>query len=180
MNANKKIKNFITKLEKLLIDQEIKESIIEKINFYLKNGKIYFDNNDLYGTYINRNDLNRANPAKEFLEIKINDSNLICNYSEWSNRNIINITQNNIKGGNTSIYKKETTNIFTYNNKNEFRISEKEKIYNYQNKLIYESQLEKEYDYDTFPYEDSIIVYNENNFSNKFSLEKNGIFQMVL
>ncbi|MBE6152774.1 MAG: hypothetical protein E7166_00910 [Firmicutes bacterium] len=177
MKKNKKSKCFISKLNELLIDSEIKEQIIEKINFYLYYGKIHFDNNDLYGTYINKNDLNRATPAKEFLEIKIIDNNLICNYSEWSNRKITNIAQKRIKGGNTSVYKKETTDVFTYNNNNEFRINELEKIYNYQNILIYESKLEKEYNYDTYPYKDSNIVYNDDNFNNNFSLEKNWYIQ---
>lgn len=175
MKTKKKINDFISKLDKLLIDTDIKELIIEKINFYLIHGKIFFDNNDLYGTYINTRDLNRATPAKEFLEIKIIDNNLICNYSEWSNKKVVNITEHGIKGGNTSIFKKETNTVSTYNNNNQFSINEQEKIYNYQNRLIFESQLEKEYDFDT--YEDSNIVYSDNNFSNNFSLEKNWYIQ---
>lgn len=172
MKTNKKITNFISKLEKILIDSEIKELIIEKINFYLIHGKIIFSKNELYGTYINRSDLNRATPAKEFFELKIADNNLVCNYSEWSNKKVVHITQQSIKGGNTSIYKKETNTVHTYNNTNQFSINEQGKIYNYQNRLIFESQLEKEYDYDTYPYEDSNIVYKDNSISNSFSLEK--------
>lgn len=103
MKKNKKINTFFTKINTLLIDNEIKELINEKIVFYLEYGKMYLDNTNLYGTYVNTNDLSRANPTKEFLEIKIIDNNLICNFSEFSNKKIINITQTSLKGGNTSI-----------------------------------------------------------------------------
>ena len=177
MSLNKEITNYISTLNKLFVDTEIKEKIVEKINFYKKYGKIYFKENNLYGTFINTYDLTRATPAKEFLEIKILDNNVICNYSEQSNKKIINIVQNGIKGGNTSICKKESTDIRSYNNNNRFSIEEIEKIYNYQDDLIYESNLEKEYNYDTYPYEICNIIYRDNNYGNYFSLEKKWYIQ---
>lgn len=178
MSLNKKITNYISTLDKIIVDREIKEKIVEKINFYKKYGKIYFEDKNLYGTFINTYDLNRATPAKEFLEIKILDNNnLICNYSEQSNNKIINIVQNGIKGGNTSISKKEATDTRSYNNNNQFRIEEIEKIYNYQDDLIYESNLEKKYNYDTYPYECCNIIYSDNNYGNYFSLEKKWYIQ---
>lgn len=160
-------------LNKIIVDEEICEDIIEKINFYLEYGKIYLDGKDLYGKYENKKDLNRAIPAVEFLEIKARDELFICNYSEWSNRKVVNIVQKSLKGGNTSIYKKETDYTLTYNNENSTSSEEKEKIFNYQKRLVFDSKLEKEYDFDTYSKDDSNIIYNKEDFSNKFSLEKN-------
>ena len=167
-----KTNNFISKLEKILVDSEIKELIINKINFYSANAKLQIHNDELYGTYINKCDLNRATPAKEFLEIKILDSNVVCNFSELSNRKLVNIAQNTLKGGHTSISKKETIKEFTCNNNNEFSVEEQERIYNYQNRLVYESNLKRQSDFDTYPYADSNIIYNTACFDNEFSLER--------
>lgn len=167
-----KTNNFISKLEKILVDSEIKELIINKINFYSAKAKLQIHNDELYGTYINKCDLNRATPSKEFLEIKILDSNVVCNFSELSNRKLVNIAQNTLKGGHTSISKKETIKEFTYNNNNEFSVEEQERIYNYQNRLVYESNLKRQSDFDTYPYADSNIIYNTACFDNEFSLER--------
>lgn len=166
------VSKFIMKLEEILIDSKIKDLIKSKISFYSINGKLHIRNNELYGTYINKCDLNRATPAKEFLEIKIQDNNVVCNFSEYSNRKLVNITQNTLKGGNTRIYKKETEQGVTYNYNNVFDILEQERIYNYQKSMVYESDFKRQSDFDTFPYEDSNMMYNKACSDNEFSLER--------
>jgi len=168
----KKSDKFILKLEKLCIDSEIKKDIIYKIQFYEEYSKLYIKDNVLYGTYINKCDLNRATPAKEFLEIKIFDNNLICNYSEDSNRRIINIIQNTLKGGHTRVCKKIETKGFTYNQNNKIDIEQTEEIFNYQNELIYKSNLNQQSDYDTYPERDSNIIYATEHFDNYMLLER--------
>lgn len=176
MNNKKKLNKLLKKLDKLLIDRKIKELIIDKIDFYSRYGKIYIDNDFIYGTHCVKN-LNYSNPRKEFLEIKIINNNFICNYSEWENEKVINIVQKSIKGGNTRVYKKEETNNFAWNNNNKLKMQEQQKIYNCQNELVFESILEKEYDYYTYSFEGSKVIYSETDCSNRFSLEKKWYIQ---
>jgi len=168
----KKIDKFIEKLDKLCLDSEIKKDIHYRIGYYNQYGNLYIKDNELYGTYINKCDLNRATPAKEFLEIKIFDNNLICNYSEDSNRRIINIIQNTLKGGHTRVCKKIETKGFTYNQNNKIDIEQTEEIFNYQNELIYKSNLNQQSDYDTYPERDSNIIYATEHFDNYMLLER--------
>ena len=170
---NRKLSKYVEELDKKLIDSEIKKSIMDSINFYLSHGKLYIDGDNLYGTYINTKDGTRANHAKEFLEIKIDGFEIICNYSEWSNRRLVNVIQNTLKGGNTKIYRKYTDKIATFNNQNMFDIKEEEYIYNYQGRLIYDYEMRKSKDYDTGAYDKSGIIYNGGFWNNYLLLEKN-------
>lgn len=168
------LKKYISLIEKEVIDEEIKEKIIEKIKFYAYYGKLYVDKKDLYGTYVNKKDLNRATPAKEFLEIKI-DNAFICNYSEWSNAKLVNIFQRTLKGGHTQIIKRERVDYRTYNNKNNNYEETIEKIYNHDKKLIYKSEKKEENDFETYLNEPNHIIYN--NDSNMTEIEKRWYIQ---
>jgi len=168
----KKIDKFIEKLDKLCLDSEIKKDIHYRIGYYNQYGNLYIKDNVLYGTYINKCDLNRATPAKEFLEIKIFDNNFICNYSYDSNDTIVNIVQNTLKGGHARLYKRKEKKEFRYNQNNEFNIEEIEEIFNYQKDLVYKSNLKKQNDFDTYPDKDRDIVYSTESFCNEFSLDK--------
>lgn len=173
--VNEKILDkYISFIEKEILDEEIKEKLIELIKFYYYYGKLCIDRKDLYGTYVNTKDLNRANPAKEFLEIKVDD-NFICNYSEWSNRKLVNIIQNFLKGGQSIIQKKEIVHYLTYNNRNEISEETVEKIYDYEKKLIYQCKKEEGNDFNTYLDNKEHIIYNtrEDSFDeNKLTIEK--------
>ena len=169
---NRKFSKYIEVLDKIIVDSEILKTIKDKINYYLSHGKLYLDGDDLYGTFINKYDGTRANPVKEFLEIKMNGYEVICNYSEWSNRRLVNIIQNTLKGGNTKIYIKYTDKIASFDENNMYDVKEEERIYNYQRRLIYDYELNSEKEYATGAYNDSGIIYN--GFRTNYSkLEKN-------
>ena len=171
--VNEKIlENYISFIEKEIVDEDIKEKIIEKIKFYSYYGKLYIDKKDLYGIYVNKKDLNRCNPAKEFLEIKF-DYDFICNYSDWSNAKLVNIVQRNLKGGHTQIFKRERVDYRTYNNRNHSTEETIEKIFNYDNCLVYQSKKEEENDFDTYLNEANHIIYNnESSQDNILKIEK--------
>lgn len=169
-----KIAKYKACLDEMLVDEEIKEEIIKLINFYNEYGRLNIDGNSLYGKYINDKDLNYANPVKEFLEIKIDGSIIICNYTDWCNRRVVNIIQNCLKGAHNKIYKKTTDESRAYNNRNEYNIEEIEKIYDEQNNIVYDCKLEKNSDFDTYYAKENSIIYNGKTcFENCFNLEKN-------
>lgn len=167
-----KLNQFKEYLSNFIVDEEIKESLLFSIDFYHSNGKLYLDDRYLYGVYINTNDLNRATPAKEYFEIKIDGGCLICNYSNSSINKIVNIIQRNIKGGNTKITKKVTEDARCYNNENFVSVTETEKIYNYQKSLVYESTIENNSNYYTYDKEDSDMTYGEKPDTNTFNIVK--------
>lgn len=168
----KNIDKFIEKLDKLCLDSEITKDIVYRIGYYSQFGKLYIKDNELYGTYINKGNLNRATPAKEFLEIKIFDSNFICNYTWDSNDEIVNIIQNTLKGGHTRLFKRKENKGFTYNQNNKFNVEELEEIFDNQKELVYKSNLEKQSYFETYPDKDIDITYSTKACRNQFSLNK--------
>ena len=151
-------------LESILVDKETKEEIFNQIDIFLIDGKISFDGNNLYGKFINKN-------GNEYLEIRYENKYFVCNYTKWNGRNIVNITQIDLKNKNIKIDRKEKTEYICPDNKNETKIEELEKIYDLENKLIYKSTLNRTVSYDSI--ENSIVYENDRYWTNNFELEKN-------
>lgn len=151
-------------LESILVDKDIKEEIFNQIDIFSSEGKISFDGNNLYGKYINKK-------GNDYLEIRYENQYFVCNYTKWNGRNIVNITQIDLKNKNIKIDRKEKTEYICPDNKNETKIEELEKIYNSENKLIYESTLNKSVSYNSI--ENSIVYEDDSYWANNFELEKN-------
>ena len=78
------------------------------------------------------------NCVKDYLEISYKNNKIICNFTEEVIGKHVNITQSSLKGGNTKIVETDKFERKTCNNHNKTEIKEKEKIYNYHNRLIFE------------------------------------------
>lgn len=167
MSKNKKknysIDAYQNFLKGILVDKKINEEICDKVNLFSKEGKINFDGNNLFGKIIQRK-------GNEYLEVRYENEYLVCNYTKWYGKNIVNITQIPLKNGNVKIDRKEKTEYVCYDDKNETNISELEKIYDCENNLIYESTLETEHSYDSL--KSSLIYKNDCWWTNNFELEK--------
>ncbi|MBR6690556.1 MAG: hypothetical protein IKL65_04430 [Bacilli bacterium] len=151
-------------LEGLLVDKDIKEEIFNQIDIFSEDGKISFDGNNLYGKIINKK-------GNDHLEIRYENEYFVCNYTKWNGRNIVNITQIEIKNKNIKIDKKEKIEYICPDNKNETTIEYLEKIYDSKNKLIYKSYLKGNSSYDSL--ENSVVYKSDSFWSNNFMLEKN-------
>ena len=175
-NNSKEIEKYIKKIDKLIIDKDIKKTIIEIINDFVSYGKLYIDKDNLYGMYIDKYEKNKKE-AKQFFEIKIDGEDIVCNFSGWKNRKIINIMQNTLKNSTIKVYKKEINTTLSYKDNNDYEIEEKEKIYNSNKSLIYESKIKRKKDYYTFDDGEFIVdgtymLYDNNYWSNYFEIEK--------
>lgn len=150
-------------LESILVDKDIKEEIFNQIDIFSSEGKISFDGNNLYGKYINKK-------GNDYLEIRYENQYFVCNYTKWNGRNIVNITQIDLKNKNIKIDRKEKTEYSCPDNKNETKIEELEKIYDSKNKLIYKSSLDKSVSYDSL--ENTIVYKDDSYWANNFELEQ--------
>ena len=163
LNKNYDVNKYKKFLESLLVDKEIKEEMLNQIDLFFENGKITFDGNNLYGKMISKK-------SNEYLEIRYENGYFVCNYTKWNGRNIVNITQIDLKNNNIKIDRKEKTEYNCHDNKNETKIEELEKIYDSENKLIYKCSLQKSVHYDSL---ESAIIYKDDSFwSNNFKLEQ--------
>ena len=163
LNKNYDVNSYKKFLESLLVDKEIKEEILNQLNISFEDGTITFDGNNLYGKTISKK-------ANEYLEIRYENGYFVCNYTKWNGRNIVNITQIDLKNKNIKIDRKEKTEYTCPDIKNETKIEELEKIYDSKNKLIYKSNLKKSVSYDSL---ESAIVYNDDRYwTNNFELEQ--------
>ena len=159
----KNLDNYKKFIKNLIVDKYISEEIISKIYFFNNHGTIKIEKNNLYG---------KINEKKnsDYLEIRYENNYLICNYTDWNSNKYINITQKYIKGKNTKIDRKEKIEYKCSNNDNHTTIEEIEKIYNSHKELAYESELKKDYNYNTY---ENYMSYNNNIcFDNEFSLDK--------
>ena len=164
LNKNYDVNKYKKFLESLLVDKEIKEEMLNQIDLFFEEGKITFDGNNLYGKMISKK-------SNEYLEIRYENQYFVCNYTKWNGRNIVNITQIDLKNKNIKIDRKEKTEYSCPDNKNETKIEEFEKIYGSENKLIYESTLNKSVSYNSI--ENSIVYEDDSYWENNFELEKN-------
>lgn len=157
----KKVNEYIAFIERNIKDIYMREKIITKIRFFLLNGKIVFDGNNLYGKM-------NHNGVTDYLEIRYENYNIICNFTEEIIGKHVNIIQSSLKGGNTKIVETDKFERKTCNNHNKTEIHEEEKIFNYHDRLIFESNLKREASYDTFDNYDSNIIYNESKYVENF------------
>ena len=153
-------KNFISNI---LIDKEIKEEVLGQINYFEENGYIYFEGNNLYGRSFEKE-------APLYLEIRNDKNGFICNYTKWSGRASIKITQNDLKNENIKVEKEELGNVLYHdNNRHENTKEEFRKVYDKNNNLIYKETFKENREYDSL---ESSLIYTDACFRNKFELER--------
>lgn len=150
-------------LRRILVCEEVNETLINKIDVFKEDGKINIDGNNLYGKIINKE-------GNEYLEIRYENNCLVCNYTEWNGSKIISISQIDLKNGNIKINTREKIEYHCFGNENETRVEELERIYDSQKKLICESKLEQDETYDSI--ESAIVYKDESWWANSFKLEK--------
>lgn len=158
-----KLEKYLEFIKKHIVDEEIKEEIIDKIKLFKNRGKITIEDRNLYAKIKRQNET-------DFLEIKYINNYFICNYSEWNLKKQVTVTQKDLKNKNIKINRREKNEIECYNDQNETTIEEVEKIYNEENKLAYTGKEKQEFDYDTGS---NFMEYNDNSyFSNYIDTEK--------
>ena len=153
-------KNFIASL---LVDKEVREEVLNEISYFEKNGYIYFEGNNLYGR-----SFEKESPL--YLEIRYDQSGFICNYTKWSGRASIKITQGNLKQGNVKVEREEIGNCVsdTPHDHNE-TIESFKKIYDKNSKLIYEETYKEDRDYGSY---ETGLIYKDGCFRNTFELNR--------
>lgn len=169
MLFNKRIQKFYNSdsykkfIQKLLVDQRIREEVIEQINLFEENGKILFDGNNLYGKMINKN-------GTIYLEIKYDKNGFICNYTKWSGGARIKLTQKDLKQSNIRVEREEIVDYISDDENNHSESIESfRKIYDKDNKIIYHETYEENRDYDSY---ESVLLYTDGCFTNNIDLER--------
>lgn len=149
-------------LEQTIVDKSFLFEIITQIDMFYSNGIVKCENSNLYAKNIGT--------SPDYLEIRSDYDNLFCSFTEWNGKRIISIHQTKLKNGNVKIVKEERKEYNCNNDKNESERTTIEKIFDQSGKLIYDSELKTNDDYDSLP--SSLIYDSVSYFSNNFSLLK--------
>lgn len=162
IKRNYNVESYKIFLEQILVDREIKEEILNLIEIF-NEGQITFDGSNLYGKIIDKK-------GNDYIEIKYQNGFLVCNYTDWAGRKIVNINQVGLKRGNVKVNRREKIEYDCYNYQNETNIEETEIIYDKNKNKIYDSKLTYKEKYDAT--ENFINYSNKSWFDNRFVLEK--------
>lgn len=151
-------------IKELIVDKKIRDDVLEKINFFNKNGVLFFDGNNLYGKIINKE-------GNDFIEIKYENQKFNCFYTEWQSKRRVSINQLNLKDNQKHIEIEEKNNyVFPEGSmENESSFEKIEKIYDSNNKLIYESKTNQN---DTHNSTKDFVMYKNAYFHNFLEIEK--------
>ena len=153
-------KNFISSI---LIDKDIKEEVLGQINYFEENGYIYFEGNNLYGR-----SFEKESPL--YLEIRNDKNGFLCNYTRWSGRSSVKLSQANLKQGNIKVEKETVVDYLSpalYDHKE--TIESLKKIYDKNSKVIYEETYKEDRDYESH---ESGLIYTDACFNNTFGLTR--------
>lgn len=158
---NDNIDNFKTLINKIILNENIKEDILNKIDYFNKYGKIVIDGYNLYGKDKNN---------KDFLELKYKNNYFLCNYTDWDFSKFVTISEKELKNKNIKLERKEKVEYKSNDDINYTTKEEIEEIYNANNDLIYESKLKCDIEYVT---NSNGIKYLDNHyFTNYCELNK--------
>lgn len=149
-------------IKKIILNEQIRKEIIEKIDYFNNHGEIVIDGYNLYA---------KCKNSKDFLELKYENKYFLCNYTEWDFAKFITISQKCLKNNFSKLERKEKNEYkCNDNSNNSTRIEEIEEIYNAAKNKVYESKFSNDIDYNTF--ENSIEYTNNHYFTNYFDLDK--------
>jgi len=165
MKINKKTKQFIEIINDLIVNNDIKKEVFEKILYFMATGTgvLEYNSNSLSGKVYYT-----ISKTTDFLEIKNISGDLFCNYYDSYNDKVVNVVQRRLKAGNVSITRKEKQRFSSYNSKNYMSEIDQEYIYDIFNTLVYSSILERDADFETRRH--NTISYSD--IDNGFQLEK--------
>ena len=159
MFKNNNIKKYKKLIDKIILNEKIKEEIIEKIDYFNEKGEIALDGYCLY-----------AKNGQDFLDLKYENNSFLCNYSDWEFAKFVTIFEKELKNKCVKLERKEKIEYECEKNENMTRVEELEEVYDSSMKLIYESKLQTDYQYNTF---NNCIEYIDNHyFTNYFDLDK--------
>jgi len=151
-------------IAKYVVDEGIKNEIIQQIDKFSKEGLIIICGREFCGKI-------RNITYEDYLEIKYIDDCLICNYTKHNLRRRISIAQSKLND-NIRINRKEEVECVSLDGYNE--IIEQQKIY-CGNRLIYESLINNNQDYCL---KSGLMIYKVESFTfNRFSLMKKWYFE---
>lgn len=150
-------------IKQIIVDEKIRVEIVEIINCY-KDKSVCFDGNNLYGKKLNKK-------GNDYLEIKYENYKFSCIYTDWQSKKRVIITQDNLKENQKYINRVEFNYVETLNDnlENEKDSLRTEKIYDKDNKLIYESNLTQK---DRFDSINNFMCYKNDCFTNIIKLNK--------
>lgn len=157
------INNYLIFINEIICDDEIRNEIIGQIKRFLSQGTIIVDENNLTGKISNKEN-------KLYLDIKYEKGKLICSYTGNDINSIVVVEQESIKSGNTRIVRNEKLKCNSHGRKQEYHFNVNEKIYNKENKLLYES--ENNINEELESYKDRIIYLDDSPSKNKTNIKK--------
>ena len=149
-------------INQIILNQDIKKEILEKIEYFKNNGKVVIEGYNLYA---------KSKKEKDFLEIKYENKYFLCNYSEWDFGKFVTISEKELKNNSKKIERKEKVEYKCDDiNKNMTEIKEIEEIYDGNNNLIYESKYTNDIDFNIL--KNNMEYIDNHYFTNYFNLEK--------
>lgn len=148
-------------ISNIIVDDGIKNEIINQIDLFTKDGLIIICGKELCGKMRGLNE--------NYLELKYINNCFICNYTKNNARRVINIVQNK-NNDIIKIDRKEVLECPTYNNHSE--IFELQRLYS-NNKMIYESLITNSQSYIL---DNCNIKYNTGFLFNGFNMTKKWYF----
>lgn len=155
------IESYKTLINKIILNEEVRKEIIEKIDYFNQNGEIVIEGYNLYG---------KCKKSKDFLELKYEDKCFLCNYTEWDFGKFITISEKNLKNSFTKLEKKVKEEYKSNDNRNSTKIEEIEEVYDGNKRKVYDSKFISDIDYNTI---NSSMEYIDNHyFTNYFDLYK--------
>lgn len=157
------INAYVNLIKKVVKDDEIKEEILEQLETFTNDGYIAVDGNNLSGKILNSD-------GNLYIDIKYENGKFICLYTKWNLDSIVTIEQESLKGGNYKLSKIDKVKYDTYNNENKIESEITEKIYNIENKLLYESKTKTEESFNS--YKEQLLYRDDSPFINVVDIEK--------
>ena len=169
MLFNKKTQKFYNSdsykkfVKNLLVDEKMRDEVLNQIDCFEDGGHLLFDGKNLYAKMISKK-------STTYLEIRYDLNGFVCNYTKWSGGASVKLTQNDLKQGNTKVEREEVVNYISDDKHNHCeRVETSKKVYDKNNKVIYEETYEENRDYNSYK---SGLSYTEGCFTNDFDLER--------
>lgn len=154
---------YITFISKVIKDKELRSEVIEKVEYFSSDGIITIDGSNLTGKIIREE-------GNLYLDIKYDKGKFVCSYTKWDINSLVLIEQEPLKNGNYKLTKTEKVKYKTPDSENIFEIEIEEKIYNSNDKLVYDSRIEIEESFDSQTKQ--LVYVDDSPFINMISIEK--------
>ena len=148
----------------IIIDNKTKELLIDKIDYFNRNGSLIRDKNNLFGKV-------KYDDFFDYLEFIHNNDKAIINYTTWDRRKVVSIIQKKLQNGNIKVVITEKNEIASLQDENSANSIETTKIYNKEGKLLHDTKLKYDDTFNSYP--DKLIYDFDKFYHNYIDLEKN-------